>query len=757
MNKKSILLSIFLIILVVGPAMSQRAKLNKANRYFSALNYQDAVQTYLEVLDKRDVSEAKIKLAECYRKIGNMSEAEYWFGQVVRLPEAEAVHKLYYGMALQSNGKCEEAKQWFEAYTIDVPDDLRGKYLMESCETAVVNDLLTGNASFFEIEPIPEINSDLDDFGPAFFGEGIVFASERDRGGPIKRISSWTGNPFLEMYFTEAQSVSDDAFDFAYTTPEKYSSKLNTKLHDGPLCFSVDESTVYFTRNNLIAGKLGRDDEGIVRLKVLSAKLIDGQWVDIKGLPFNSDEYSVAHPTLSADGNTLFFASDMPGGFGGMDLYQSTQIDGRWSPPINMNVYIANINTEGDEIFPAVHPNGNLYFSSNGHTGLGGLDIFMAMSIGENTYGPVTNLGFPLNSIADDFGLVLNNERTFGYFTSNREGGVGNDDIYSLKRISIDVEVLVFDELTGDPIEGAEVVYDCAVGSPGTSDVEGKLYMEVALNKVCEFSATKDAYDDNTVSATTNDYKPGDKIFVQIPMSRPLEFALIGTVVNPDGEPVEGATITLTTDCGDEPFVVLSDENGNYDFDLDPDCCYLVKADKENYLTKSTDVCTRGQTNSVELTADLTITPFRETIDPSSPVAEEVIIAIQIPRIYYDFDRATLRKDASEDLATVLRILQANPDVIIEIGSHTDARGPKSYNMRLSARRAESVVRYMRNNGIDRKRLLAKGYGETRPVNGCIDGMKCSAAQHQENRRTEMRVVGTISGGMFEEYLNGTY
>ncbi len=750
---------------------AQKAKLSKANKYYENLNYQDAVELYLDILDKRDLSEAKFKLADCYRKIGNTSEAEYWYGQVVRLKEVEPIHKLYYGMALQSNGKCEQAQRWYDEYAQLLPEEMRGQFLKQSCASENVDDLMTANSAFYEIERIPMINSDLDDFGAVFFKQGIIFASERDKGGPIKRISSWTGNPFLELYYAEIYAEEEGEFNFSYGSPEKYASKLNTKLHDGPVAFSRDQNTIYFTRNNIVGGKVGKDDEGIVRLKVFSAELVDNQWTALKGLPFNSDEYSVAHPTLSADGNSLYFSSDMPGGAGGMDLYVSKMVNGRWSPAVNLGVYIPEINTESDEVFPFIHSDGTLYFSTNGHNGLGGLDVFYSKKIGE-TWGPITNMGYPINSINDDFGISLNEGKNFGYVASNREGGAGNDDIYSFKRLVVDVDVIVIDEQSGLPIEDAIVTYNCAGGSPVTTDASGMIYLEVALEKVCDFTANKEGYEVGMGSTSSKGYKSGDRLLVQIPLSRPLEFDLVGTVVDDLGRPVSNANVVITSDCNDEPIRLQTDINGNYDTKLDPDCCYLVKSEKDDYLIQTTDVCTRGMNESTSLTADVTMVPYKdpstvittttnptvittetETGDPVTTVITNEVVTIQLPKIYYDFDRANIRRDASLDLETVYNVMTANSDIIIEIASHTDSRGPARYNLKLSNRRAEAVVRYLIKKGIDRNRLVAQGYGESQIINGCVDEVPCSTPQHQENRRTEMRVIGTLSGGMFPGYL----
>jgi WD40-like Beta Propeller Repeat len=313
----------------------QAQKLNKAKRYMEQLNYIGAIEVYNQILDKDDNAEAKINIAECYRKISDSENAEYWYGQVVRLPEAEPIHGLFYGQALQRNGKCDLAKEWYEKYIATVPDDLRGQYLVEACDYE--DELMTKNSGIYDIQQL-QINSNLDDFSPVYFKEGIVFASERDKGSTVKRTHTWTGNPFLELFFVKAEEQKgEECGNYTYGSPEKFTKTLNSKFHDAAVAFSNDQQQIFFTRNNIEDGKVGKDDEGIVKLKIFSATNKGGDsWGDTEGLPFNSNEYSVAHPSLTPDGNRLFFASDMPGGFGGMDLYASEKENGKWGPPMNL-------------------------------------------------------------------------------------------------------------------------------------------------------------------------------------------------------------------------------------------------------------------------------------------------------------------------------------------------------------------------------------------------------------------------------------
>jgi outer membrane protein OmpA-like peptidoglycan-associated protein len=765
---KKITLSFLLVFFVASIGLAQKAKLQRANIEFEDYNYASAIQLYLEILDKVDIAEAKIKVAESYRKINNMGEAEFWYGQVVHLPEAKPIYYLYYGKALQSNGKCDLAKPWFEKYSIEEPDDLRGQLLANTCDREELEKIIKSRKDFYKVKKLP-FNTSFDDFGPTFYKGGLVFSSERDNTGPTNRIHEWTGYPFLDLFYTNVDTTDAEALEFEYDEdPEKYSNLLNTKYHDGPICYSRDEEKVFFTRNNLDEkNRIGKDDEGVIRLKVFTADLdAEGKWQNIQGLPFNSDEYSVAHPSLDIDGKTLYFSSDMPGGFGGMDLFYTIYEDGNWLPPRNLG---PRINTEGHEVFPYVHSSGRLYFSSDGHVGLGMLDIHY-IDNNNGVWGPPTNIGFPINTPSDDFGLILNEEETFGYFSSNREGGAGRDDIYSFKYSVVKVEVLVYDENTNEPIENATVIDDCS-GLELYTGTNGRVMIELPLDKCCTFTASKETYTDNALESCTHDYKASTKVFVKIPLNKPLDFAIEGLVYDSEtGDPLASSTVTLTSDCGGEQVEFETDASGRYRFILDRECCYSLKGAHEGYFAVSTDkpYCTKGLRQSETFVHDFPLQRFvdpntnpTELTGPNSPPGppgppgiatpcEGIGRSFVIKHIYYDFDKAYIRNDAEEPLTRMIKILDDNPDLVVEIGSHTDARGTDRYNIRLSARRAESVVKYLINKGIDANRLQAKGYGETQPTNDCMDEIPCSEEQHQRNRRTEFRVIGKVDGTRYD-------
>jgi len=769
---KRYLLSILVVTILSGGLFAQTSKLKKAQKYMEDLNYVGAIGLLNQILDNSDNPEAKIIIAEAYRKISDSENAEFWYGQVVRLPEAEIDHSLYYGQALQRNGKCDMAQEWYSKFLAAKPDDIRGQYLVRACDYE--EELMTKNSGIYEVTHL-DFNSNLDDFGPVYYEDGLVFSSERANSSSVSRTHSWTGNPFLDLHYVDRKSNGDDeegtCGNYMYGRPTKWSS-ANTKFHDAAVCFTDDQSMMFYTRNNLE----GKSDDDIVKLKVFYANNNgSGQFSDPVGLPFNSDEYSVAHPTLSVDGSRLYFSSDMPGGQGGMDLYYADKQGSSWGPPMNMG---PEVNTEAHEIFPYYHKTGRLYFSSDGHIGIGGLDLYYMDDKGNGNFGPIDNIGYPINTVSDDFGIIFNDEGTCGYLSSDRTGGAGRDDIYSFKKTAVPVEIYVFDENTKEPIEGAVVVDDCT-GSTYTTAANGKVFVDMVPNECCTFQASAETYDDNEKEGCTS-ANLSEKTFVEIPLNGALKFDIEGIVYDGDTQlPMEGAMVTLTNDCDEEDQTATTGEDGKYSFMLTEDCCYTIKGSKEAYGDASTEKCTRGLNESKTLVGNLTLnkpmapTEIVTTVDPSVDPNKKGTVIIDgvkyvdgkpvsssgqfdvsstqatdgsnsiyyLLHIYYDFDQSYIREDAVEDLNKLLKLMNDNPDYVIEIGSHTDARGSNNYNDALSNRRAKSVVRWLGKKGIAKNRLVARGFGETVNVNGCRNNVPCSEKEHQLNRRTEFRVL----------------
>ncbi len=481
----------FALTLITLNLFAQSARLRSANRAFDDYSYADAVRGYEDFLrtDKKtdpvERKEALEKLAYSYRRLQDTRNAERVYGELVEnFTDADSRNYLYYAQALASNGKYRESQRMYSKYAESQSEDLRGR---KFTVTYMDMNRFYKDSAMYRVEYLP-VNSRQADFSPMYFKGGLVFVSARAESGVIKRVFNWNQTPFLDLYFapdtaalkgikdvyrsssaslsgassregnsstlSEATADASEDLPMPTTKAEKFSRTLNTKYHEGPASFFKDFSKVVFTRNNYNAGKARKSNDGINKLKLFIADQKGKDWGNVKELPFNNNDFSCGHPALSPDDSKLYFVSDMPGGYGGTDIYVVEYNGGQWGVPVNLG---KEINTEGNEMFPFIDGSGNIYFASDGHEGLGGLDIFYAELKDGIAYKGVQNLGAPINSEKDDFGLITDKDRGTGYFSSNRVKGVSDDNIYSFRRTCRPLDILVLDAKTGSPIRRADI------------------------------------------------------------------------------------------------------------------------------------------------------------------------------------------------------------------------------------------------------------------------------------------------------------
>ncbi len=444
-------------------------------------------------------------------------------------------------------------------------------------------------------------------------------------------------------------------------SPEQFAPKLKTEYHDGPVSFDMKRNIVYITRDNFSRGRTDASKQGVVNLKIVEGKLENGEWKLSGNFRYDSNEYSVGHPSVSKEGTVMYFASDMPGGYGKSDLYFSVFSHGQWSKPFNLG---PKINTEGNEFFPFISDDGVLYFASDGHGGLGGLDIFFSVP-DRGIFASIENMGYPVNSSRDDFGLALDSTGIKGYFTSNRPGGKGNDDLYFVKILHVPVIIrgVVKDRDTRDILSEAKVSVIDENGKIIYSSItrtDGQFEFEVDKGQQYIIHVEKDSYNENEKDIPTGSLRPNDEVFSEIFLEQKVE-----------------------EESGDNGPAPISTE----------------KEDGE----------------------DLQV--------------------IELEYINYDLDKSDIRPDAAAILDKLVDIMKKYPDLEIRIESHTDSRGSDDYNMLLSKKRARGAFDYLVSKGIDPNRMLYHGYGETRLLNNCSNGVPCTDEQHEVNRRSIVKVV----------------
>jgi len=650
-NKIRILAATLLVFIALGA--SSQELLKKAQELKANYDYSQAVDLYQKHFQNTPpgIQDAR-EVAECYAQMSDARSAEEWYARVAAFEERTPMDIYNFANSLKTNGRYEEAMLQYNQFGLLSP--FFAELARQETQECVCAMEWMANPTFYEVANLEQFNSENSDFGMMPFGDGYMLASDRRLSGVTYLkgdVYGWTGDPYLKLFTTASQAAAlNEALG------------INNEYHNGPAVYDKKDQVLYFTRTKMVKVKkepVNSDPtswynrynqvEYVNRLELYSSTYENGQWSGV--VPFvynNAENYSVGHAALSPDGQTLYFVSDKPGGYGDADLYYCVrQEDKSWGSPVNAGYLI---NTPGKEVFPYVSPEGILYFSSDGHPGMGGLDLFRSFG-SRNAWSDPENLKYPINSPRDDFSINLPSDTTSGTFSSNRNGGRGSDDIYTFNFVP--------------PTEMIIVV------------------------------TTLERMEDGSID-------PLDRVLV-------------------------------TAKKGDEEatyFEALTNETGGYSRVIDCESRYALKGTKPGYFTGTAYV----ETSKCKTRSD---TVFAEMVLDKIVIAKPIVLE----NIYYDFDKWNIRPDAAIELNKLVTILVNNPGISIELGSHTDCRGTTPYNATLSQKRAESAVAYIISRGIDAKRITAKGYGESVPVNGCVDDAECTEEQHQMNRRTEFKVT----------------
>lgn len=704
---------IALVLFTTTIGVTSRAQLKLADKYYRELSYSQAIPVY-DLSLRRDSSntEAWSRFGDCYRLMSNFTGAENAYAVACKNGNASAQTMLYYAEALMANQKYDQAKVWLNKVKAANPSDTRADQLLNGIANL---SSFTEGAGATIIKAV-DFNTNNGEFCPVVYNGGLVFTSNRPSLRWIGSRHSWTGKDYYNLYFAKG---TEGSFGLA----EAFAADLSTKYHNGPAAMDASGTTLFYTSNNVQGGKRTKDEQGITRMKIFMAKWDGGKFDGAISLPFNADGYSVQHPSVTPDGKILYFASDMPGGQGGMDIWMSTWNGTGWDAPKNMG---SQINTKGNEAFPCVTKEGKLYFSSNGLPGLGGLDVFVTDMVAAPK-----NVGAPINSSSDDFGISFLADGMSGYFSSNRGGKGDNDDIYYFKKNCIESTVSVVDNATGTPLANAElkVLENGTEKETVFTDENGQFKRCLIPTGLYEFRASKDLYNPGQGRINGAD-------LLSNPESGNIKIGLQGTKITLNGRVfladskagIQGQKVTMRNVNSGAIVEATSDANGKFTFDnLERDALYEVLATRENCGEDREQISTVGIRGDKVLNVDL---PF---------YCKGAVF--KIDNIYYDYNKSDIRTDAAAELDKLVALMTKYPRMKIELGSHTDARGNDASNQKLSDRRAKSVVSYLVSKGIDASRLKAKGYGEKVILNKCKNDVDCTDAEHEENRRTEFKIL----------------
>lgn len=655
----------FLLLVIVflfdGELNAQNRRVERADKAFELKQYSEAIDLYQRAYNRvrrRDRVEAArlvYQVALSYKYTNNHRAAEAWFNRAIRSNYPDPVARLYMADAMMKNGKYDEALENYQLFLKDNPDDWRALKGIASIEAL---EELTDNPEPFDVEAVRLFNSRNDDYTPAFAdlrANTLIFASSRDDA--VGRDSDpWTGHKHTSFFVSYRDRAGN------WSRPSLLDEgPINTEFNEGAPAVNATATELYFTR-------CVRGADSDMGCRIFNATRDGANWINPQEVKLTDDSLvTVGHPAISQDELTLYFASNMEGSIGPMDIWKVSRSrpNEPFGEPENLG---PPINTPGTEMFPYVREDGTLYFASDGHPGLGGLDIFRSEYTPEGWTEP-ENLKPPINSSADDFGIVFEPGRESGFFSSNRGRG-GLYDIYSF-------------------------------------------------------------------------YLP------------PVEFLISGVVYDDSTQfVVQGATVQLVGADGTLR-QIETDREGRYEFGpavLRENTRYEILVNKSGYFSSRAQQSTAGFDRSQEFTVDLAIAPIPET-------------AIELPEILYDFDSWVLRPQFKDSLNGLVQTMYDNPTIVIELASHTDSRGTHEYNDTLSQRRAQAVVDYLIDQGIERERLVARGYGKRNPrvieqtltrdgfefeggttlSEAFISSLQDEAHRevaHQMNRRTEFRVIG---------------
>ena len=623
------------------------------------------------------------------------------------------------------------------------------------------------------------INTKTLEYSPIVYKGQLVFTSTRPTAGsPMTR---WRNEKkqFSDLYIADKSAYG------GFFNARRLPGKASSPVHDGVATFNQAGNEMFFTRNN----ENGKNENNVINLKIYTAQLSNKIWQNVQELPLNDEHFSNCHPTLSADGKELYFSSNRPGGFGGMDIYVSKNINGVWQQPQNLG---ATINSASNELFPFIAETGTLYFAANNAQSIGGLDLFKAEKAeGAAKFNPAKNLGQDFNSTEDDFGFYINGPGTEGYFSSNRTGGKGGDDIYHFKWTAValppeQLSLEIYDAYSKERISNANItifdegiahnnndIYPIAKMMSLTDEsrdnpylaLEKKNYRTGTRGEISMIIGEEKSY---TVFVEKEGYLPLKKVINSTELKAQKQWKLqlkrmagiplkVQAINMPFRETVPHVSLELLNHCTQKTERVISDEYGHFTFYLACDCEYELVGKKDSYRKYKKRFTTKyrqcGDLNAIKTEIYLIEEEVIEHIAnkdnlrfPSFDSYEAQNIQkvgqiIVLENIIFEENKTDLSKKSISDIYKIHYFLQKNPHIQVELSVHTDARGTAKFNHRLSQKRADAIYNFLLAEEIPKEQLYAVGYGEDRLLNHCLDGIRCSEAAHLVNKRVEMKIT----------------
>jgi outer membrane protein OmpA-like peptidoglycan-associated protein len=791
---KHLIIFLFTTLLLHSARMNAQVSddIEKGDKAFDKLMFDEALYFYESAYDQQNDPSITRRIANTYRRMGQLTVSAEWYKRTLDSDSSNPVDMLYYAESLKSLEQYDEAIQWYERYVIQFPEDKRAKSHLADKEYYL--DLFADTARY-TMKRLAINNSDPVIGISHLEGNQYLLSAinARQDEGNSKKADYLN---YLDIYLVTLSETME------LENPTRLSKTVNSKYNDGPAFYSPGDQTLYITRNNIRKGKPVLDKKGTANLKIYASERKGDDWSTATELKINSDDYSSAHACLSRDGQFLYFASNRDGGFGGTDLYVAQKVGDGWTAPINLG---PNVNTEGNEMFPTLTAEGSIYFTSDGHAGLGGTDIFVSENK-NGTWLKPRNLGAPINSNHDDFAILYDKDADIGFFCSNRSGR-GNDDIFLYRHRELDYSILAGAIVSNDPgvnLAGERIrILTVNTGRIEEQKLtsEQKFFIPAKPGDRIEVTmANEERFDPNKVVfnaeipnpvldpfISLGDYRVDVKKIVlreaDLNSSAGAGLAQSGSSgQNPQGNQQGGSEgsddketldihkSSITGNKTDKSTLIVS----NTDSKTESESSRLLKENKalaDQYFMRKEyetaagfyreglkhapgdehcknrlgeiDRIKKGESAATQTAANEPKEKIK--IDFESTPALIDLEGLQINNVIFDYNKTFIREVDKSNLDKVVKLLKDNPTSKLLIKAYCDSRGSMTYNQQLSMSRAMAVQGYFIQKGIRRERIQTEWFGEQRPLNDCDDDNPCTEEEYEINRRAELKIVAGSS------------